>query len=40
MSHNNDKTMQLTFIGIPGTTNDPINYLKSKRINKISFDFK
>lgn len=39
MSHNNDKTMQLTFIGIPGTTNDLINYLKSKRINKNFFWF-
>lgn len=31
VSHNSDKTMQLTFIGIPGTANGPINDLKSKQ---------
>lgn len=30
MSHNSDKTVQLTFMGIPGTANDHIYDLKSK----------
>lgn len=30
-SHNSDKTMQLTLIGISGTANEPLNDLKSKQ---------
>lgn len=30
-SQNSAKTMQLTFTGIPGTANEPINDLKSKQ---------